>query len=373
MLIDQSDSFVFGFSKLDVMFGRAAADEVRHPYASIVKPGVRFVQTAIRSIDPAPRTVETDAGTFDGRRARRGAGRRPRPRSDARPRRGRARVLHASREDSRRARCSTGFEGGRVIIGVLSTPYKCPPAPSETALLLHEHLAARGLRERSEIALVIDFAGRSRRRRRPRTRWWRRSRSAGSSGTPRREVHELDPASKIATLRDGGEMPYDLFLAVPVHRAPAVVVESGMTRTAGSRSTRSRSRRPSPASTQSVTWRRSARLGRACSRRVRRRSPRSTSPRDPRDDGLGPIRRARDLLPGVRQQRGREGRRHLLRRQAIRGADRSLAGLRSRESRVRNAAGSSAGSAKAARACTRTPRARPEGCGCARRVRNVPL
>jgi hypothetical protein len=50
------------------------------------------------------------------------------------------------------------FAGGRVIIGVLSTPYKCPPAPSETALLLHENLVARGLWERSEIALVVDFA-----------------------------------------------------------------------------------------------------------------------------------------------------------------------------------------------------------------------
>ena len=30
-------------------------------------------------------------------------------------------------------------------------------------------------------------------------------------------------------LSDGSEMPYDLFLGVPVHRAPAVVEESGMT------------------------------------------------------------------------------------------------------------------------------------------------
>ena len=26
------------------------------------------------------------------------------------------------------------FGGGRVIVGVTSTPFKCPPAPSETAL-----------------------------------------------------------------------------------------------------------------------------------------------------------------------------------------------------------------------------------------------
>jgi sulfide:quinone oxidoreductase len=46
---------------------------------------------------------------------------------------------------------------------------------------------------------------------------------------PRREVCELDPSRNLATLRDGGEMAYDLFLAIPIHRAPAVVVESGLT------------------------------------------------------------------------------------------------------------------------------------------------
>ena len=46
---------------------------------------------------------------------------------------------------------------------------------------------------------------------------------------PSREVHELDTGRNVALLRDGGEMPYDLFLAVPVHHAPAVVVEAGLT------------------------------------------------------------------------------------------------------------------------------------------------
>ena len=66
VLIDQSDGFVFGFSKLDVMFGRTAAGEVRHSYRDLAKPGVRFVQTTIRAIDPQARRVETDAGPFEG-------------------------------------------------------------------------------------------------------------------------------------------------------------------------------------------------------------------------------------------------------------------------------------------------------------------
>ncbi len=65
VLIDKSDTFVFGFSKLDVMFGRQSPAEVRHPYRDIVKPGVRFLQSTVRSIDPAARRVVTDDGTFE--------------------------------------------------------------------------------------------------------------------------------------------------------------------------------------------------------------------------------------------------------------------------------------------------------------------
>ena len=228
VLVDKNDAFVFGFSKLDVMFGRKLPAEVRHPYAAIVKPGVRFVHTGIQAIDPVTRTVQTEAGAFtaDILVVALGADLAP----EATP--GLAAGGHefytvpggfAARDVLER------FEGGRVVIGVLSTPYKCPPAPSETALLLHEYLVERGIREKSEIALVIDFG-------RPippspdasdalitafaeRDIEWH----------PKREVCELDPTRGVALLRDGGEMPYDLFLAVPVHRAPAVVVEAGLT------------------------------------------------------------------------------------------------------------------------------------------------
>jgi sulfide:quinone oxidoreductase len=228
VLIDRNDAFVFGFSKLDVMFGRATPDEVRHGYADIVKPGVRFVQTAIRSIDPASRTAHTDAGAFEADVLVVALGADLDPAATP----GLIEGGHefytvaggfAAREVLDR------FQGGRVVIGVLSTPYKCPPAPSETALLLHEHLVARGIREQSEIALVIDFG-------RPippspaaSAALLEAFAERGIEWHASREVCELDPARNVAILRDGGEMPYDLFLAVPVHHAPAVVTEAGLT------------------------------------------------------------------------------------------------------------------------------------------------
>jgi sulfide:quinone oxidoreductase len=228
VLIDQSDAFVFGFSKLDVMFGRALPAGVRHPYRDVVKPGVRFVQATVGSIDPVAKRVETDAGAFecDVLVVALGADLD----TAATPGLAEAGQNFYSVSGAFAARdVLAGFEGGRVIIGVLSTPFKCPPAPSETALMLHDQLVKRGLRGRSEISLVMDFG-------RPIPPSPEASEllegafaERGIAWHPRREVCELDPTRRIAVLRDGGEMPFDLFLAVPVHRAPAVVLSSGMT------------------------------------------------------------------------------------------------------------------------------------------------
>jgi sulfide:quinone oxidoreductase len=44
-----------------------------------------------------------------------------------------------------------------------------------------------------------------------------------------RRIAALEPGRRVAVLDDGTELPYDLFLGVPRHRAPDVVIASGMT------------------------------------------------------------------------------------------------------------------------------------------------
>ena len=65
-LIDKNDAFVFGFAKLDVMFGRTTPEAVRLPYREIAKAGVRFVQETVTAIDPEALRVTTDAGVYEG-------------------------------------------------------------------------------------------------------------------------------------------------------------------------------------------------------------------------------------------------------------------------------------------------------------------
>ncbi|MET1042430.1 MAG: FAD/NAD(P)-binding oxidoreductase [Acidimicrobiales bacterium] len=228
VLIDQSDGFVFGYSKLDVMFGKVPAESVHHSYADLVKPGVTFVQSTATSIDPGAKRVETDAGPFDADILVVALGADLHP--DATPG-----LVEGGHEFYTEAGAFglrdvlADFGGGRVIVGVTSTPFKCPPAPSETALLMHDHLVERGQREHSEIALVMPLGAPVPPSPAASAALLTAFAERGIDWVPERLVRGLDAARRMAQLSDGTEMPYDLFLGIPVHRAPAVVEASGMT------------------------------------------------------------------------------------------------------------------------------------------------
>ena len=226
-LIDKADSFVFGFAKLDVMFGREPPEAVRNPYDAIDKPGVRFVRETITAIDPEARAVTTDAGSYEGDFLVVALG--ADYKMDATPGLAEANEFYSVPGAERVAELLPGFKQGRVLVGVCGAPFKCPPAPSEAALLMHDYLTDRGVRGDCEItftiplpspvppspetsqALIAAFAERD------------------ITFMPGRRIASLDPERKVAVYEDGSELPYDLFLGVPKHGAPDVVEQSGMT------------------------------------------------------------------------------------------------------------------------------------------------
>ncbi len=227
VLIDREDGFIFGFSKLDVMFGRATEEAVLHRYADITKPGVKVVKAEITAIDPVAKHVDTTEGAFDADILVIALGADVHPEATPGLLDG-GHEFYTPGSALRLLEVLENFQGGRVVIGVTSLPFKCPPAPSEAALLLHDFLTERGRRDRSEIALVTPqptpippspdtsaallaaFAER------------------GISFNPNRALKSVDPALQVALFDDGSEMPYDLLFGVPVHSVPAVVAESGL-------------------------------------------------------------------------------------------------------------------------------------------------
>src|SRR3984885_15251966 len=156
VLIDQADGFVFGFSKLDVMFGRTTADHVFHRYADVGRPGVRFVRAEVLSLEPEARRVVTDDETFEADILVVALGADLDPAATPGLAEGGHEFYTLAGAFGLRDVLQR-FEGGRVVVGVTSTPFKCPPAPSETALLMHDFLQERGLAAASQVSLVMPL------------------------------------------------------------------------------------------------------------------------------------------------------------------------------------------------------------------------
>src|SRR5512142_901069 len=200
-LIDKNDSFFFGFSKLDVMFGRAKPEAVRVAYRNIVKPGVQFFQETITSIDPAARRVTTDRGTHEAEVLVVALGADYDPAATPGLVEGGNEFYSIAGAERLREVLPT-FTRGHAIVGVTSQPFKCPPAPSEASLLLHDYLTERGVRDACDITLVMPFGIPI-----PPSPDTSRAlldafRERGITFVPDHLVRSLDPERHIATLDD---------------------------------------------------------------------------------------------------------------------------------------------------------------------------
>jgi len=225
-LIDRGDAFVFGYSKLDVMFGHAALHEVRLPYAHFAKPGVTLLRETVMAIDPEARQVTTDAGVHEADVLVVALG------ADydiaATPGLEHEHEFYSVVGAARLHDVLPTFTRGHAIVGVCGAPFKCPPAPSEAALLLHDHLSERGVRDACEISLVTPFGTPVPPSPDTSAALLAAFAERGIEFVGGRRVSSLDPDRKVVVCDDGSELAYDLFLGVPKHRAPDVVIASGM-------------------------------------------------------------------------------------------------------------------------------------------------
>jgi sulfide:quinone oxidoreductase len=227
-LIDQNDSFTFGFSKLDILFGNADVAALRLHYRDLAKPGVEFRQERVTAIDPAARRVTTDAGSYHADLLVVALG----AEYDlaATPGFEEGGLEYYSIAGAERMRDALPeFAGGTILIGVLGQPYKCPPAPFEGAFLLHDQLVERGIRDESQIRVIAPMAAPVPVTPQVSQRFLDELAERGIEYMAKNRVVELDPANKEAVLESGERISYDLFVGIPIHRVPAVVEESGLT------------------------------------------------------------------------------------------------------------------------------------------------
>ncbi len=121
------------------------------------------------------------------------------------------------------------LEEGNLVVLVARTPFKCPAAPYEAAMLLEYDLRKRKVRDQVKVSLYTPEPG-------PMpvagpevsagVRQLLEQRKIGYY--PQHQVTEVDGKAKTLRFANGAEAHFDFLVNIPPHTAPTFVKEAGM-------------------------------------------------------------------------------------------------------------------------------------------------
>lgn len=233
VVVDKRAEYVFTPSLLWVMVGWRQPKQITKDLRRLLQPGVEVVQTEVQAIDVDRNRVRTGVEelAYDYLVLALGADLAP----DAMP--GFSEVAHTPFDlegASNLWSALQSFKGGRVAVLVSATPYKCPAAPYETALLLDDHFRRQGVRDKVEMSLYtpepapMGVAGPAMGR-----AVVGMMEAKGISFNPELNLTHIDPAAKELTFKGGRQESFDFLAGVPPHRPPRAVQESALANEAG--------------------------------------------------------------------------------------------------------------------------------------------
>lgn len=230
-IVERSTEFSLGVSNLSLVTGERTAEQVRRPMANLKRSGIEWIHAEVQAIDPTVRSVETNRGTLEADYLvlALGAALAPHatPGFDAAHNLYDPDGAHAIGEELEQ------FDAGRLVVLVAGTPFRCPAAPYEAAMLVEALLRGKGLRPKVEVALYtpegipMAVAG-------PavgealKDLMFKRGIEAHFG----HQITEIDGTTQ--TIRfDEESTTYDLLIAIPPHEAPAPIREAGLTDATG--------------------------------------------------------------------------------------------------------------------------------------------
>jgi sulfide:quinone oxidoreductase len=228
ILVDRRDNFMVGFRKTWALTGQSTLEAGQRPLDSLTSLGIRVMHDPVTRIDPAARTawMGDQRLSADALVIALGAELAP----DAIPGFGQYAYNVYDPQDIPRAAQALGeFQGGKLLIGVFSVPYKCPPAPYEMALLIRETLESRGVKAEVEVFTPQPVS----------------MPLLGQVGCDIIESRLADNGitflpNRRASVVEAGEVVFpnerrrfDLLFGIPPHRPPAVVREAGLVSESG--------------------------------------------------------------------------------------------------------------------------------------------
>ena len=221
-VIDKSPRFHVGAGKPWVMLGERTTAEISAPRTVLLEPGVEFLQAEILQLDLPGRCVITAAGPrrWDFLVIALGTTLRP----ETVPGLAGAHTFYTVEGAEKLRPILEDFTKGEIVLLIPKTPYKCPAAPYEAALLLQRFFAGRGRKETVRLS-VYTVEGTPMATAGPEMGAFVRGQLSdqGISFYPQKSTARVDAPLRRVEFADGTAVAYDLLICVPPHEVPAVV------------------------------------------------------------------------------------------------------------------------------------------------------
>lgn len=223
-LVDRSPWHEFRPSYLWVMTGLREPDQIRRPLKLLEERyGIEVVQASVTAIRPDECKVDTDQGTLDYDFLIVALGSVLKEDPIVQGVEAPWELEHALAMRERLAR----FQGGKVVVGPVSWPYRCPPAPFEVAFMIRYLADQRHVSDKTEITVFHSWHEPMETFGPLMVRGFRtfleRFRVKFEGGF---ELAHHDRERHVLRAKDGRELEYDLAVVVPPHEAPKPVRES---------------------------------------------------------------------------------------------------------------------------------------------------
>lgn len=228
VLVDRTGQHVFASSFLWMMLGLREPAQITRDLGLLERKGIEVVREEIREIDPVRRLVRTDKHQISGDYLILALGAEVWPEGVPGLAEGGHNLYDLDGVQALR-RALDSFTGGRVTVTVASLPFKCPGAPYEAAMLIEAFLRGRGIRDRAQVdiytpePLPMPVAGKA-----LGEAVKAMVEGKGIGYHPQHKLQAVDPARRELAFDGGRRAGYDLLVAIPPHRCPAVVKASGL-------------------------------------------------------------------------------------------------------------------------------------------------
>ena len=210
-----------------LIVGERDTDKTGRSLGRLANRGINFVEANIDSIGTSGQKVETSAGTLDYDYLVIALG--AAYDWDAVPGASDAYSFYDFDYARHLRRRLSRIKRGKIVLAAAKPPYKCPPAPLETAMIMNWWARRKGIRKDLDISVYIPepsplgVAGKQASMRVRNALDQRGIELATSAG-----VTEVSPNGREASFADGSSTVADVIATVPVHKLPDVVVESGI-------------------------------------------------------------------------------------------------------------------------------------------------